>query len=177
MSDPLMFDASTPPAAAPAGYGAVAGYIGGSTPHVWTPAEWARFGPLKKLPVWVASAAAGPSTGAVIEAFAALQQLYRLGVPKSTPVALDMETRADPGYVTSFGRVMSWAGYLTWVYGSASTVFANPPLSGYWVADYAGRGPFMFSHPLIRATQYADGQAFDSSTVKPWEYDFRLKAW
>jgi hypothetical protein len=43
-----MFDASTPPASAPPGYRAVAGYIGGDTPHVWTGAEWRRFGKLRK---------------------------------------------------------------------------------------------------------------------------------
>src|SRR5258708_14891264 len=48
-----MFDASEPPAPAPAGYRAVAGYIGGDTPHVWTDAEWRRFARLHKLPTWV----------------------------------------------------------------------------------------------------------------------------
>ena len=50
-----MFDASTPPSSAPPGYHAVAGYIGGDTPHVWTDAEWKRFGRLRKLPIWVRS--------------------------------------------------------------------------------------------------------------------------
>jgi hypothetical protein len=49
-----MFDARVPPASAPAGYRAVAGYIGGDTPHVWTDDEWKRFGSLPKLPIWVA---------------------------------------------------------------------------------------------------------------------------
>src|SRR5258706_15218366 len=47
-----MFDASVPPASAPAGYRAVAGYIGGDTPHVWTKAEWRRFDQLPQLPIW-----------------------------------------------------------------------------------------------------------------------------
>ena len=50
-------------------------------------------------------------------------------------------------------------------------MFSNPPLNGWWVAFYAGIGPFMVDHPDVRATQYANGDLYDSSTVKPWTYD------
>jgi hypothetical protein len=96
-----MFDARVPPASAPAGYRAVAGYIGGDTPHVWTDAEWKRFGSLPKLPIWV---------------------------------------RSDPAEV----------------------------------ADYAGNGPFMYPHRLVKATRYANGPHYDSSLIKYWQYDWRL---
>jgi hypothetical protein len=159
-----MFDASTPPATAPADFEAAAGYIGGDTPHVWTSAEWDRFRHLYKLPVYVRS---NDGTDPVTDAFAALEQLYRLGVPmgKGLRVALDLETRVAPAYVDGFHAVLAWAGYRVWVYGSASTLFGNPACEGYWVADYAGKGPFMYSHSLVRATQWTAGKEYDSSLV------------
>ncbi len=118
-----MFDASVPPASAPAGYRAVAGYIGGDTPHVWTEAEWRRFDQLHKLPIWVRS---NPTqVDAEADAFGALQRLYQLRVPRGITVAIDLETAVDSGYVRRFHSVMRWAGFYAWVYGSASTVFGN----------------------------------------------------
>jgi hypothetical protein len=68
-----MFDARVRPASAPAGYRAVAGYIGGDTPHVWTDAEWKRFGSLPKLPIWVRSDPA--EVRAEPDAFGALHRI------------------------------------------------------------------------------------------------------
>ena len=85
-----MFDASSPPASAPHGYRAVAGYIGGDTPHVWTDAEWRRFGSLRKLPIWVRSNPA--QVDAEADSFAALERLFELKIPRGTTVALDLET-------------------------------------------------------------------------------------
>ena len=53
-----------------------------------------------------------------------------------------------------------------------SSVFSIPRLNGYWVADYAGIGPFMYDHRHVRATQYATGPDYDSSTVRDWTYNF-----
>jgi hypothetical protein len=53
-------------------------------------------------------------------------------------------------------------------------VFKNPPGDGCWVADYAGKGPFMYDHPLVKATQYVSGTHNDSSLVKYWQYYWRL---
>jgi hypothetical protein len=167
-----MFDASIPPATAPPGYRAVAGYIGGDTPHVWTEREWRRFGKLRKLPIWVRSDPTAVSAEA--DAFAALEPLYNLKVPRGITVALDLETSVDAGYVRTFHGVMRWAGFYVWVYGSASTVFRNPAADGYWVADYAGKGPFMYSHRFVKATQYQPGQHYDSSLVKYWPYYWRM---
>ena len=167
-----MFDASEPPASAPAGYRVVAGYIGGDTPHVWTEAEWRRFGRLHKLPIWVRS---NPrEVNAEADAFGALQRLYELRAPRGITVAIDLETAVDAPYVRKFHSVMRWAGFHVWVYGSASTVFGNPAVDGYWVADWAGKGPFMYPHRMVKATQYANGPNYDSSLVKHWQYDWRL---
>jgi hypothetical protein len=145
--------------------GIVAGYLGGPNAlHVWSQKDWGRFAANKKLPIWVGGL---DGTG---EAWGALQALYSLSVKPGAFMALDMETRVDKSYVEAFGKILNWAGFKVFVYGSASTLFSNPGLNGYWVADYAGIGPFMYKG--ARLTQYASGTAYDSSTVKLWTYTF-----
>src|SRR6266700_5256935 len=119
-----MFDASTPPASAPHGYRAVAGYIGGDTPHVWTDAEWRRFGRLRKLPIWVRSNPA--AVKAETDAFGALERLFELHVPRGVTVALDLETAVNGDYVRTFHRVMKRAGVFDWVYWWATTGSRDP---------------------------------------------------
>jgi hypothetical protein len=168
-----MFDASTPPKVAPAGYSVAAGYIGGDTPHVWTAAEWARFSKLHKLPIFTRSNP-GQANG-VNDGFAALRQLYNIGAPRGIAVAIDLEEAVNAAYVNAFAAVMHYAGNYTWCYGSASTVFRNPACNGYWAADYLdSREPYMYNHPDIRATQYTDGTEYDSSLVTSWNYAYRL---
>jgi hypothetical protein len=144
---------------------AVAGYYGGPEAyHVWSPGDWKRYPGNRKLPIWVAGL---DGTG---EGHDAVEALRDLGVPKRVYTAVDMEARIDKTYLEHFGEVLHAAGYKVWVYGSASTVFSNPGLNGYWVADYAGIGPFMYDHSGVRATQYAPGEYYDSSSVKDWTY-------
>lgn len=164
----LMRDASNPGGIPVNWTGAVAGYIGGDTPHVWTNAEWQKFRGQRKLPIFVRSdpGLADPEA----DAFDALRRLYQLGVPLGSRTALDLEMAQNPSYVNRYAAVMHFYQFHVWPYGSAGFVFANPPADGYWVADYTGSGPFMYPHPDVRATQYANGQNFDSSTVKDWVY-------
>jgi len=146
---------------------AVAGYYGGPDAyHVWAPGDWKRFPHNRKLPIWVAGL---DGTGEGREAVDALRSL---GVPRRVYTAVDMEARVDKTYIEHFGAALNAAGYKVWVYGSSSAVFNNPGLNGYWAADYRGTGPFMYNHPGVRATQYAPGQFYDSSTVKDWTYHF-----
>jgi hypothetical protein len=145
--------------------GAVGGYYGGPDAfNVWSPGDWKQFHRNRKLPIWVGGLA---GAGEAKDAIAALRDL---GVPKSVYTVLDMEGRVDKTYVENFGQALQAAGYKVWVYGQASTVFSNPRLNGYWVADYADKGPFMYDHRHVRATQYAAGQEYDSSTVRDWTY-------
>lgn len=165
-----IYDASNP-GTLPAGFDVVAGYIGGNTPHVWTPDQWASFGKRKKLPIWVYT-----GRGGLNDAQEAARQLYELKVPKGIPVVYDMETIVDPVNVQHFAGFMAWIGYRTWPYGSASTIFKNPACSGYWVADYVDY-PFMYPGRQVRATQYQNGVSYDRSLLKPWQYYNVLKAW
>lgn len=149
------------------GYDIIGGYYGGPDAyHVWAPNDWNLF-PGYRLPIWVAGQS-GTSEGD-----AAVAALQALGVPQGSLTVVDMETRHDVSYVTAFGSVLHAAGYKTWVYGSASTVFAHPPLNGYWVADYTTDTEAIMNlmgAPSVRAVQYAADLApgYDASWVKLW---------
>lgn len=157
-----MWDASTPNFEPPKWLKAVSGYIGGDTPHIWTPQEWAKFGDIKKLPIWVVSDPA--SVTAWDTAWSILQTLYRLGVPKLSPVVLDLETAVDPAFVLAVYRIIHDFGYLLWIYGSQGFVFRNPVCDGYWVATLDGIAQ-PFPHPGVKATQYVDRGEEDTSLV------------
>lgn len=131
--------------------------------HGWAKADWDTL-PGYKLPFYVAT----PGQAGHVEALSAVAQLKTLKVPSGCRIGLDMETRVDAAYVQNFGDVVNHEGYRVMVYGSADSVFRNPVLQGYFVADYAGIGPFMYDHPGVRGTQYASGPRYDSSLVKPW---------
>ena len=150
----------------PSWHGAVGGYYGGPNAfNVWAHGEWKRFHRNRKLPIWVGGQD-GPG-----EAMKAIEALRALGVPSHVYTALDMEDRVDDLYVNNFGHALQAAGYKVWVYGQASSVFGNPRLNGYWVADFADKGPFMYDHRHVRATQYATGPNYDSSTVRDWTFN------
>lgn len=167
-------------------HGAAAGYLNtgkaGDAFHPWTAADWAGWKDNRKLPIFVQSHPSNDEAHGRDDAWAALGALYRLGVPagKHLRTALDLETAQAPAYVRGYGQVMHWAQFWVWVYGSAATVFGNPPLDGYWVANYVRTGPFMFDHPDVRATQYTDNppaDAYDSSTVKEYVHNDRAHWW
>jgi hypothetical protein len=140
----------------------VIGYLGGPDAyHTWSEADWIQYKDNPKIPTWVGGM---DGTG---EGWQALQALYHLGVPRGKVVMLDLETRIDKTYVTAFGAVLQWAGFLVWPYGSTSTIFQNPQLNGYAVADPTGT-EHMYPHPGVRMTQYAFGPSYDSDAVKEW---------
>ena len=151
----------------PPGFDVVAGYLGGPDAfHAWPAEDWARF-PGAKVPIWV-GAQDGPG-----EAAHALTQLRRLGVPPGAIMALDMETRTGRLYVVNFAKVIQAAGYRLWVYGSLSTVFNNPPVNGYWVADYGislHQAISVLSIGHVRAVQDRNDltPGYDAGLVKEW---------
>lgn len=151
----------------PPGFEIVAGYYGGPEEfRQWSAADWERF-PGWKLPIWV-----GGLSGAT-EGRQAVTALQLLNVPAGSLTALDMEVRRDATYVTAFGEVLHQAGYKVWVYGSVSSVYGNPPLNGYWVADYTNSITAIdttLQTSGVRAVQYAANLApgYDASLVKPW---------
>jgi len=148
--------------------GVVAGYIGGPLAyHIWQQADWIPFKNNPKVPIWVCG------YGGADEGTACVTALQKLGVKPGVVVAADMETRIDETYLMAFWQVLNRAGYLTLVYGSRSTVFSNPQLNGYWVADYTGQA-HMATNPNtgdtigVRGTQWTSGPDFDTSEWKAW---------
>jgi hypothetical protein len=153
-----MWDAAFPPASPPA-WEAVAGYIGGNTPHVWTDAEWARQKARWRLPIFTRSRGGDPAA----DARHATDWLTRHRVPKGAVVALDYETRVDAGYLRAFDAAVQRAGWRVMLYGSLSTVLRNPkPSGGYWVAQWTNV-PHLY--PGSAATQYGG----DVTLGKPWD--------
>jgi len=142
--------------------GVVLGYFGGPNAyHVWSPQDWAIYKDNLKIPIWV-----GGLEGEA-EGWAALQALYALRVPSGKVIVLDLETRIDKTYVDAFGGVLQWAGFKVWPYGSTSSIFGNPQLNGYAVADPTGV-EHMYPHPGVRMTQYAFGPNYDEDAIKDW---------
>jgi hypothetical protein len=151
----------------PGGFAIAAGYYGGPNAyHVWAPGDWQRF-PGFRLPIWVGGMA-GAAEGAE-----AVNALRALRVPEDSYTAIDLEGRRDRTYVDAFGGVLAAAGYRTWVYGSRDSVFGNPPLNGYWVAEYgltALEVMTLLGTPRVRAVQYAPNlpPGYDASLVREW---------
>ena len=149
--------------------GIVGGYIGGPNAyHVWSKTDWAMFPSQPKLPIWVAGYN-GDDDGN-----ACLAVLRGLGLSKIV-IAVDMELRRDISYLNEFAATVQGAGYLILVYGSLSTVFGNPKLNGYWVADWTGQAHMALNPETgdslgIRGTQYLPdvSPGYDVSVWKEW---------
>ena len=155
----------------PPGFSIAAGYYGGAGAyHVWPAADWGRF-PGFKLPIWVPPT--GPKDG-LADGSAAVRALHALDVPGDSFTVVDMETMQDATYVSAFAAALAdGGGWRTWVYGSVSTVFSNPPCNGYWVADYTTNVVLvdqLLQQPHVRAVQCSPNQppGYDVSLVKQW---------
>ncbi len=145
--------------------GIILGYFGGAGAfNVWADSAWAQFKANRKIPIWV------PPTGnkdGSTDAAIAVTSLRRMGVPSGKVIMLDMETMKDVTYVLAFGKGLQAAGYKVWVYGSVSTVFRNPQLNGYAVADPTGI-VHMYPHSGVRMTQYEFGPSTDEDVIRRW---------
>jgi hypothetical protein len=175
-----MSDASSPPEDVPGDTHIVAGYIGGNTGHVWTREQWAHFGRLKKLPIFVRNSSTlgnGSRASGVDDAFAALRMLDDLRVPKGSTVVYDMETLIYGALAGDFWLTLRKYGYYTWLYGSARYVLQNPPCSGYWAADWDDV-PKLYHGQHVVAKQYAANvDGWDLSVVTGWQVTHRIKTW
>jgi hypothetical protein len=159
-----MFDAAYPPASAFPGCQAVAGYIGGNTPHVWQLSEWDSFADLVQFPIWTGYLEADPGLHAE-QCAAAMHALgWKPGAPNRRGVILDEETQVDGPWVDTFAAGIWAAGYQTFVYGSLATVMQNPPKEGYLVADWNGI-PAIPPYVNVLGCQYEANVAWQGTTV------------
>jgi hypothetical protein len=144
-------------------FDAVGGYLQSPQAfHPWSEQDFFNV-PGPKLPIYVAG------MNGKNDAERVLPQCQSLGIEfhKGIYIAYDMEGRVDKTCVASFGAIMQHYGFKVLVYGSAFSVFDNPQLNGYWVADFVQRR-MMYSHPGVRMTQCIEGELVDQSTVKRW---------
>lgn len=169
----MMADWSDPGTTVITGVDAIAFYLGGWTPHVWTATQIKAQTVGLMLPIWVYDPSRAGSANGTSDGNSAVAALKAAGVPAGVRVVVDMEAVVDQPYVTAFRNVIAAAGYWTTVYGSASTLFGNyaqaqGPGGGWWVADWT-ESPFMYSHAGVWATQYHNGgtgnPSWDQSTV------------
>lgn len=145
------FDASTQiPARMPAGCTFAAGYIGGSTPHVWTRDEWNRFAGVsgaRLFPIWVADFASDP----VQSAKDAVTAMRRLGWSPGRALVYDTEATVDTAWCRAFRRE---AGHeqIPVNYGSAAVVAQNGD-DRLWIAKWDG-DPALGGGQDVLAHQY-----------------------
>lgn len=145
--------------------GIILGYFGGAGAfNVWPDSAWNQFKANLKIPIWVAPQ--GGKNG-LDDAAIAVTALRRMGVPSGKVILLDMEVMVDKTYVTAFGKGLQAAGYKVWVYGSISSVFRNPQLNGYAVADPT-TVVHMYPHSGVRMTQYEFGPSTDEDVIRRW---------
>lgn len=151
----LAFDAAFPPLNAYPNAGAVLGYLGGNTPHVWTPDEWRRFQNLKQMGIWVGYQESDPVGHGNDAASAALSLGWTPNGNGATRrgIVLDFETEIDPSWVKSYADTVNSRGFDTFVYGSESFVLQNPVRSGRWIALYNDQ-PNIPGDPGAVAHQY-----------------------
>lgn len=163
-----MFDAAFPPLRPFPGCGAVAGYIGGNTPHVWTANEWNNAsddGALPMLPIWVGFGEADPVDHGQQAAAAAI----RLGwephhSPKWRAIVADVEAVSETAWLKAFGQALRTAGFLCWPYMSATALPSDPPGFTVWLALWNGLATVPAIHD-VGGHQYAANIPFESTDV------------
>lgn len=166
-----MYDASNPDFIRPHLY-AVAGYVGGDTPHVWTRQEWAASGASKRLPIFTASNRADSVIAAVEDGSAFRYALISLGVPQHVTVAVDIETRVYDNYLDELNEQM--ADWRLMTYGSVSTLVQNMTTTGgWWGAQWTDdvlAGVKAVESGKFNALQWADdimlGKPYDLSVIR-----------
>lgn len=166
-----MADASVPPASKPHLY-AVAGYIGGDTPHVWTPQEWDGQPAQFRLPVFTAANREDIACAAGEDAWEIRKALTGLNVAVRFTVAVDIEARVYDTYLRALDAFLSPRPLMT--YGSLSTLLRCPLTSGgRWAAEWTDQivtaEEDIGQHGIL-AFQWADaamlGRDYDLSVIE-----------
>jgi hypothetical protein len=161
MTDLSGYDAAYPPADPPADQ-VVFGYLGGDTPNVWTPAEWAAQKARYRVGIWTRSDPVGAAQGTT-EGRAAVAAWRALGADGGTLLVLDLETAVNAAYVTAFDAEIVAGGCKVAAYGSTATLFKNPrPSGGFFPASITDTAHL---YPGTLLTQYAFESGWDDDEV------------
>lgn len=160
MTAVTIWDAGNPPGTGPGGTeGNMIYAVGANAEHIWTDQEIEHHKGRYRLPV----AVYGREQNGARDAEAMNAWLDKHGAPSHCAVLLDMETSVDAPYVHDFDAALENP---LWLYGSISTVFANPPVDGWFVANPTGH-LHLYAHPDVAGTQYAWAQL--DQTAGPWD--------
>jgi hypothetical protein len=156
---------SSVPVVPPAQLPAFAFYIGGDTPHIWSPAEIRQLTARYGLPIWVNvnPAADGVAMGRDIVA-----RLRAMDWPRGSAVVLDIENIDQEQVILAVEGAVAGGGYELMVYESKGALPSMETYTGLrWVADWTGL-PHLY--PGSEATQYASaemaGLAYDASVIE-----------
>lgn len=157
-------------------------YLGGNTPHVWSPEQIDTQTNRYRLPIWVYDPAHTGAANGTADAKKAIQRLVNLGAPKGIRVVYDMETWVDKEWSNAFCETIEADGYLGTAYGSKNTIIQNHiGKGGLWDADY-GDGVTVRIHinQGSWATQYADSKMlktnFDMSALSDTSHLWDMSA-
>jgi hypothetical protein len=163
-----MYDASIPPASPYPGCTAVAGYIGGNTPHVWTRRQWNEAsdnGRLAVLPIWVGFGEGDPVEHGKEAAAAAVARGW---VPHHSPrwraIVADVEALSETEWLEAFGTQLRREGFLCWPYMSAVALPSDPPGYSVWLAQWNRQADVPPIHDVI-AHQYAHDLPYENTSV------------
>ena len=166
-----VFDAAVPPATAPAGCAGVLGYIGreGKTPHVWTPAEWARFAHLVQFPCWVPNLGnhSGAEANDIIDALH-LAFGFVPGPAHLLAVVIDYETAgaAEAKWHAALADALGHRSLDAVAYGSLSDVI-QIEAAHVWSALWDDQ-PALEGGMTVHAHQYLSTPSIDYSVVDAW---------
>lgn len=155
-------------------------YIGGAAEHVWPDDDIRKVSSYPKLPIYVLRL---DKTGTFC-GLECMMQLYKLGIPRGTAIALDVEPIEGQPWdiekvkvaVSEFFNVLRFFGYQVWKYGSISYLFELIGCDGSWVATDSGIRE-MYNHPGVVATQYefeTNNKETDTSIIHRFAVHHRL---
>lgn len=113
-----MFDTAYPPSTPYPGTQAVAGYVGGNTPHVWSLSEWLRFSHLRSCPIWTGYGETRPEAQGVEAGRAARALGWKPFARVRRLLVDDRETSPDLAWDRAFAKGVAAQGFLAVKYGN-----------------------------------------------------------
>src|SRR5271165_1278544 len=174
MSLHRVFDAAYPPQTAPPGCDGVLGYIGGGrAAHVWTLAEWQRFGTLRQFPAYVPDFNVQQPIPAAEDAAGRMKLAgWAPFQPDRRVIVCDLETLIERGWYQQFAAEIEQQGFCAVAYGSESTIFETAAAE-VWLAAWDGDallppGQTVHAHQYQGPTTFGGQWSVDFGSVDEW---------
>lgn len=166
-----VFDASIPPSKPYPGCVGAAGYLGGSTPHVWSVKEWNNAtanGELRSLGIWVGVFEDDPGAHAIEAAKRAVALNWEPHeVFHKRYICLDMEDAFEIDWCLEFANILIHEGFETLLYRSLDAVEHGPIYIGEvdnWLPEWGEKTNLNEINDLVMV-QVRNDVPFDGTTV------------